>query len=92
MEPQVGDVVLSLAGRDKGRMFFVLDVTDGYALIADGKLRRAGEPKRKKLKHIRRIGAPDCKVALKLRAGDKVHSAELRKGMAEFQGEAQEGG
>ena len=92
MEPQVGDVVLSLAGRDKGRMFFVLDVTDGYALIADGKLRRAGEPKRKKLKHLHRIGTPDCKVALKLRAGERVHSAELRKGMSEFQGEAQEGG
>ena len=92
MEPKVGDVVLSLAGRDSGRLFFVVGVEDGYALIADGRLRRADGPKRKKLKHLRRVGTPDCKVSLKLRAGEHVHSAELRKGMAEFQGEAQEGG
>lgn len=92
MEPKAGDVVLSLAGRDSGRMFFVLGVENGYVFIADGRMRRAGAPKRKKLKHLRRIGAPDCKVSMKLRAGETVHSAELRKGMAEFLGEAQEGG
>ncbi len=84
MKPEVGDIVLSLAGRDAGRMFFVIALEDGYALIADGKLRSASSPKRKKLKHLRTVALPQCKVAEKLRAGESVHSSELRKGMAEF--------
>lgn len=87
MEPKTGDIVLSLAGRDAGRMFFVLAVEDGYALVADGKLRRADNPKRKKLKHLRYEATPDCRTAERLRAGETVRSSELRRGMAEFRGE-----
>ena len=92
MEAKVGDVVSSLAGRDVDRMFFVLSLEDGYALIADGKLRPAERPKRKKLKHLRRVGSPDCMVAEKLRAGEQVHSSELRKGMAAYKARLEEGG
>ncbi len=87
MKPEVGDLVVSLAGRDEGRMFFVLALEDGYALIADGRMRRADAPKRKKLKHLSIAAHPDCKVAEKLRAGEKVHSSELRKGLAEIAGQ-----
>ncbi len=85
--PRSGDIVLSLAGRDAGRNFFVLAVEEGYALVADGKLRRVDSPKRKKLKHLQFVARPELRVCEKLRAGEPVRSSELRKGMSEFIGE-----
>ena len=58
MDIHLGLVVTSVAGRDKGRLFAVVGVVDeNYVLIADGKLRRLEEPKRKKVKHIRSDGS-----------------------------------
>ena len=50
----IGRVAVATAGRDKGRRFAVIG-TEGteYVLLADGRLRKAEKPKRKKLKHVR---------------------------------------
>lgn len=41
-------IVRSLAGRDKGRLFLVVGVTDkGELLLADGKMRKVETPKKK---------------------------------------------
>ena len=55
MEISRADVVVSLAGRDKGQLFFVLDTDDLFVYIADGKGRRLEQPKRKKRKHVRKL-------------------------------------
>ena len=47
-----GAFVLSLAGRDHGRIHVVFNVTDGYADIVDGVTRKIEAPKRKKFKHL----------------------------------------
>ena len=53
MDVHVGSAVISLAGRDKGRYLAVTELTDdGYVYIADGKLRRIENPKKKKIKHL----------------------------------------
>ena len=45
-------IVRSLAGRDKGRLFLVVGVTEkGELLLADGKMRKVETPKKKKEKH-----------------------------------------
>lgn len=51
-----GQVVLSAAGRDSGRLFLVLSVDGGFALIADGKVRKLEAPKRKRLGHLKPVG------------------------------------
>ena len=51
-----GCVAQSKAGRDKDRFLLVLDVTEGYALVADGKLRKLAAPKRKNCIHLRATG------------------------------------
>ena len=80
-------IVISLAGRDKGDLFFVLEIQDNYALIADGKSRRVGQPKRKKLKHLKHVADSKSRVAEKLRTGDKVLDSEIRRTLAEFRAE-----
>ena len=52
MEIKIGSIVRSKAGRDKGRLFLVVDIKDGYIYVSDGKLRRVESPKKKKLKHL----------------------------------------
>lgn len=49
-----GQAAISLAGRDKGRAFLIVEILDeGYVAIADGQLRKIDKPKRKKLKHLK---------------------------------------
>ena len=52
MNIQKGSIVRAKAGRDKGGFFVVLSVSNGYALIADGKRRRLEQPKKKNLLHL----------------------------------------
>lgn len=49
MEIGLGSVVLSTAGRDKGRFFIVVEIVDGnYVRIADGEYRPQENAKLKK--------------------------------------------
>jgi ribosomal protein L14E/L6E/L27E len=53
MEIEKGSAVLSTAGRDKGKVFLVLELLEkGFFLLADGKSRTVAKPKRKKQKHL----------------------------------------
>ena len=56
MKPSVhelGRVVLSKQGHDKGKAFVVVGLTDdSYVLIADGQSRKLAKPKRKQAKHL----------------------------------------
>ena len=47
-----GRVVISLAGRDEGRRFVVIEADEMYAMIVDGDLRKVDRPKKKKRKHL----------------------------------------
>ena len=84
MDISKSDIIESLAGRDKGKYFYVMDVEDNYVLIADGKGRKLENPKRKKLKHVRRVSRTETRVALKIQNGDKVLNSELRRDLATF--------
>lgn len=53
MDISKADIIVSMAGRDKGGLFYVLRVENGYAFLANGKQRTMENPKRKKLKHLR---------------------------------------
>ena len=84
MDIDSSDIIVSLAGRDKGQFFFVVDTEEQYVLIADGKGRRLEKPKRKKRKHIQKVQQTDSRVAEKIRTGDKVLNSELRRELAVF--------
>ena len=84
MDISKSDIIESLAGRDKGKYFYVMDVEDNYVLIADGKGRKLENPKRKKLKHVRRVSRTETRVAMKILSGDNVLNSELRRDLATF--------
>ena len=84
MDISKSDIIESLAGRDKGKFFYVIDVEENFVLIADGKGRKLENPKRKKLKHVRRVTRTETRVAVKIQNGDKVLNSELRRDLATF--------
>ena len=84
MDISKSDIIESLAGRDKGKLFYVIDTEDNYVVIADGKGRKLENPKRKKLKHVRRVSRTETRVATKILNGDKVLNSELRRDLATF--------
>ena len=84
MEADVGHIVVSLAGRDKERPFYVLKTEENFVYLVDGSLRRLEAAKKKKRKHIKVISNFDSGVSVKLRTGEKVLNSEIRKALSEY--------
>ncbi len=84
MEVSKSDVVISLAGHDAGKLFYVIGGENGFCLLANGKERKLENPKRKKLKHVRGVPRTETRVAAKLLSGDKVLNSELRRDLAKI--------
>ena len=78
----ISDVVQSTAGRDQGKLFYVIGTDPVYLILANGKDRTLEKPKRKKRKHIQKVLRSETRVAEKLRLGDKVLNSELRRDLA----------
>ena len=78
----VSDVVVATAGRDQGKLFYVLAAEPEFLLLVNGKDRTLEKPKRKKRRHVKKVLRSETRVAAKLIAGDKVLNSELRKDLA----------
>ena len=76
---EVGRLAESKAGRDKGKIFMILDIIDEqYVHITDGSLRPKDRPKKKKQKHLKLLPEVLEGIAGKLKEGTKVFDAEIR--------------
>ena len=78
----ISDVVVSTAGRDTGKWFYVIAEDQDFLFLANGKDRTLDKPKRKKRKHVQKVLRSETRVAQKLRSGDKVLNGELRRDLA----------
>ena len=82
----VGSIVLSLAGRDRKRLFVIvsLDEVNGYVYVADGKLRQIQHPKKKNCKHVRLLAGSDPALRMAIKEGT-LTNRNLREALAPFQ-------
>ena len=72
-----GEIVLSRAGRDRGRAFVILKLLDeAYVLLVDGRLRTLERPKKKKRKHL--MKASETRMEL----SERLLDADIRKFLA----------
>ncbi len=75
-----GRVVISKAGRDKGKKFIILKIIDkDYVYIADGCLRKTEKPKKKKLKHLKAMNIISENLRKKIDTNGNVENFEIRK-------------
>ncbi|BDF66418.1 KOW domain-containing RNA-binding protein [Pseudoflavonifractor phocaeensis] len=84
----VGGLVRSLAGHDKGDVFCVVGEEEGFLLLADGKRRPLGSPKRKKRMHTEAAGEFDHPALQKLSRREPVTDNEIRRALAAFRAQS----
>ncbi len=81
----IGSVVYSLAGRDEGRFYIVVEIIDGnFVSIVDGDVRKLEKPKKKKVKHLRVTGEVLEGIAAKIAASAKVYDAEIFSALRKY--------
>lgn len=82
MNIDLGQLVYSKAGRDKGNPFIIVDIADEqYILVSDGDLRKIEKPKRKKIKHLEFTETVISTLNEKLVNKQKITNAEIRKSL-----------
>jgi ribosomal protein L14E/L6E/L27E len=86
-------IVRSLAGRDKDRLFVVLNrEADTFVLLCDGHIRRLENPKRKKVRHVAFVSRNETRMGDKIRAGEKITNAEIRRALRQLEGSDSDNG
>lgn len=79
-EVTIGQLVKSKAGRDKDRVFVVIDIIDElYVIIADGDLRKAEKAKKKKIKHLSKYNIISEEIQKRHNSHKKISNLMLRR-------------
>ena len=76
---EVGSVVRSMAGRDQGRLFIVIqEIDEDFVMIANGKLRGMDRLKKKRRRHLKATGTVVEELRGRFAEGGKVEDHEIR--------------
>lgn len=64
---EIGQLIKSLAGRDKGKHYLVIGIEGRHVLLSDGQIRSVERPKKKNMKHLQpyRCVAPEIQAEAK---------------------------
>ena len=80
-----GQIVISKQGRDKGLPFVVVAIEGEFLYLADGKLRKIQNPKKKRPKHIQATNYIDVQLQDALIAGKTdIKDSDLRTILRKF--------
>ena len=81
------DIVVSLAGHDRGNAFVLLQTDGCTALVADGKNRKLSKPKSKNQSHLT-LGRPGSAEMQRAIESGSLTDREIRRTLAVFRSEA----
>ncbi|MDD3409677.1 MAG: KOW domain-containing RNA-binding protein [Eubacteriales bacterium] len=83
---EIGRVVISKQGHDKGKAYVVTAVLDErYVLLCDGAARRLEKPKKKQAKHLRALPQLVEEIAGALEAKQPLSDSDIRKALKNAQ-------
>ncbi|MCL1996060.1 MAG: KOW domain-containing RNA-binding protein [Defluviitaleaceae bacterium] len=82
----VGQIVFSKQGRDKGLPFVVMSTKENYLYLADGKLRKIENPKKKKVMHVAKTNYIDTTLAFGIVNNEHIKNSDIRKAIENFIG------
>lgn len=75
----IGMFAISKAGHDKNRMYLIMEEKGDFVYLADGKIRKTENLKKKKKKHLQLVKTGiDEKLAEKLKNGQTVYNEEIK--------------
>ena len=81
---EVGQIVYSKSGHDKGGIFVILSVEGEYVYLVDGKNRSLEKPKRKKRNHIQPTKIISHSLQQKLNQKSYLLNADIVKVLREY--------
>ena len=79
MKYPVGAVVVSLKGKDKGRLMTVAGESGEYLLVCDGRKRKLHSPKLKNPRHLGALESKDVRLEVNAELTDGKLRRELSK-------------
>lgn len=77
-----GDVVVATAGKEKNRLFVVLNVENSFCYLVDGDRLKLSKPKKKSLKHVQKASKIGFDID-KLKSGQENVNSGIRKFLKE---------
>lgn len=80
-----GQMILSDAGHDQGKMYIVLEVQKETLLLADGVRKTVEKPKRKNIRHVRRMNYIDPEIDAKLKNEYPLKNEDICKAIQLFE-------
>lgn len=76
---KLGDLVISTAGRDKGKFYLVVKIDNkDYIQVSDGDKKRIESPKRKNIKHVRQVGYHFKEISIWLSEGKRIRNEDIK--------------
>lgn len=83
---EIGQVVIGLSGRDKGKFFVITNIIDDrFVEIVDGKRRRLENPKKKNIRHLRLTKTVIDQIQTKDTKEYQYNNAYIRRVLNEYQ-------
>lgn len=74
---EVGTIVKSKAGRDKGNLYCVYKIIDkDFVELVNGESRKIEKPKRKRIKHLDTLCSSELKQ--KIEQGQKIYDSDIK--------------
>lgn len=82
---QLGQIVISQAGRDKGRFMIVVGIINSdFVYVTDGSLRKIENPKKKNVKHLKITNKSVDTITKKLKTKRKITNEQIKEALQEL--------
>jgi ribosomal protein L14E/L6E/L27E len=76
---KIGDFVTAASGKDKGKIYVIINVSEEYVYLVDGFYRTLHKPKKKNKKHVVDLTFTDNNLCDKLESGGNVIDEEIKR-------------
>ena len=75
----IGRLVVSKVGRDSGKAYIIIDVSDNYLFVANGLTKTIEMPKKKKNKHVMLTDIIDVNIKNSIEINDKNANLKIKR-------------
>jgi ribosomal protein L14E/L6E/L27E len=82
---RAGQMALSDAGHDRGKLYVILGVQDETVWLADGLRKTVEKPKKKNIRHVRRMNYIDPEIEARLDGEYPLNNEDIMKAIQLFE-------
>ena len=82
---RAGQMALSDAGHDRGKLYVILEVQGESILVANGLNKTVEKPKKKNIRHVRRMNYIDPEIDARLNGECPLNNEDILKAIQLFE-------